>query len=44
MKPINRISKHINTMTQENLFTGSRVLNFQPSQTLIWRGSKRYAH
>ncbi|WNH10349.1 hypothetical protein [Thalassobellus suaedae] len=44
MKPITRISKHLNTITKENLFSGRRILNFQSSQTCIWTGTKRYAH
>ena len=44
MRTLIKISKHLNTITQENLLTNRRVLNFNNSNTNIWKGAKRYAH
>lgn len=44
MNTINKISRHFNNLTQENLFNNNRVINFNNSNNVIWKGSKRYAH
>lgn len=44
MKPIIKISRHLNSITQENLFTNKRIVDFNTSNTGLWKGTKRYAH
>ncbi|WP_256444183.1 hypothetical protein [Flaviramulus sp. BrNp1-15] len=44
MKSIVKISRHFNTITQENLFTNKRIIDFRTSNNSIWKGTKRYAH
>ncbi|WP_262891371.1 hypothetical protein [Algibacter mikhailovii] len=44
MKTLIKISRHLNTITQENIFTPKRILDFRTSNIGIWKGSKRYAH
>jgi hypothetical protein len=44
MKSIINISKHLNTITQENLTVVKRVIDFRRPHYGLWKGSKRYAH
>ncbi|WP_345274586.1 hypothetical protein [Flaviramulus aquimarinus] len=44
MKSIIKISRHLNSITQENLLTNKRIINFQSSNNCTWKGTKRYAH
>jgi hypothetical protein len=44
MNSINNISRRLNSLTQENLLTTNRVLDFHTSNNGIWKGSKRFAH
>lgn len=44
MRTINKISKQLNTLTQENVILSRRILNFNNSKGVIWKGTKRYAH
>ncbi|MFD0841949.1 hypothetical protein ACFQ1F_00265 [Flaviramulus multivorans] len=44
MKSIHKISRHLNNITQENLFANSRIIDFNTSNTCVWKGAKRYAH
>jgi hypothetical protein len=44
MKTYNKISKHLNRLTNENLLVNSRVITFNNALDAIWKGSKRYAH
>jgi hypothetical protein len=44
MKSIINISRHLNTITQENLTVVKRVIDFQRPNNGLWNGSKRYAH
>lgn len=44
MKSIIKISRHLNTITQENLLTTKRIIDFQTSNTGLWKGTRRYAH
>ncbi|WP_255407683.1 hypothetical protein [Jejuia spongiicola] len=44
MRTLIKISKHLNSITQENLITNKRIINFNNSDTVIWKGTKRYAH
>ncbi|MDA9343658.1 hypothetical protein N9R06_01005 [Algibacter sp.] len=44
MKSIIKISRHLNNITQENLFTNKRIIDFNTSNTGLWKGTKRYAH
>ncbi len=44
MQSIITISKHLNTLTQENLTVVKRVIDFHRSNDGLWTGSKRYAH
>ncbi len=44
MQPIIKISKRVNTITQNHLTSPKRIINCFDSNIEIWRGSKRYAH
>jgi len=44
MKSIIKISRHLNTLTQENILITKRIIDFKSSYTGIWKGTKRYAH
>lgn len=44
MRTLNKISKHLNALTQENTVANRRILNFNNSKEVIWKGTKRYAH
>ncbi|WP_341215336.1 hypothetical protein [uncultured Wocania sp.] len=44
MRTLIKISKHLDSITQENLFTNQRILSFNNSNEVIWKGTKRYAH
>ncbi|WP_262494243.1 hypothetical protein [Flaviramulus basaltis] len=44
MNSINKISRRLNSIVQENLFTNNRIIDFHTSNNYIWKGSKRYAH
>ncbi len=44
MKPFNRISQRINSLTPEQLYVGNRAIDFRPIHPTLWKGVKRYAH
>ncbi|MFD1162153.1 hypothetical protein [Hwangdonia seohaensis] len=44
MRTAIKISKHLGSITKENLLTSRRVLSFTNSNGVIWKGTKRYAH
>mgnify|MGYP007014079635 CR=1 FL=1 len=44
MRTLIKISKHLDSITQENLLSNRRILNFNNSKDVIWKGTKRYAH
>lgn len=44
MNTIIKISRHLNQITQENLLTSKRIIDFRSSNTGFWKGTKRYAH
>ncbi len=44
MRTLIKISKHLDSITQENLLTNKRIINFNNSDSIIWKGTKRYAH
>jgi len=44
MKSIIKISRHLDTLTQENILISKRIIDFKTSYTGIWKGTKRYAH
>ncbi len=44
MKSIIKISKHLNSITQENLLASKRIIDFRTSDLGVWKGTKRYAH
>lgn len=44
MKSIIKISRHLENLTQENLLTNKRIIDFRTSTTGLWKGTKRYAH
>ncbi|WP_298238230.1 hypothetical protein [uncultured Algibacter sp.] len=43
MRTVIKISKRLNSITQENLFPSKRILSLSTNEA-IWRGTKRYAH
>ena len=44
MKSIIKISRHLQTITQENLLASERIIDFRTSNIGLWKGTKRYAH
>lgn len=44
MKPFNTFSKRLENITNENLLTRGRILSFTNSNSVVWEGTKRYAH
>ncbi|WP_445957414.1 hypothetical protein [Yeosuana sp.] len=44
MRTILKISKRLDTLTQENLLMNRRLINFNRMTDDIWKGTKRYAH
>ena len=44
MQSLIKISRHLNSITQENLLASKRIIDFRSSNTGTWKGTKRYAH
>ena len=44
MKSTTKISRYINSITQENLFSDRIIPNLNNSHDDVWRRLKRYAH
>ncbi|MFL1012789.1 hypothetical protein [Flavisericum labens] len=44
MKSITKISRRLNIITKENLYTSKRIIDFRLLSTTLWKGAKRYAH
>ncbi len=44
MKRLIKITRQIDSVTKENLFSNRRIIHFNFSDDIIWKGSKRYAH
>ncbi|WP_281261085.1 hypothetical protein [Algibacter marinivivus] len=44
MKSFTKISRRLRNITQENLLSSKRIIDFQASHTGVWKGTKRYAH
>ena len=44
MKSLTKISRRLGAITQENLLSSKRIVDFQASPTGVWKGTKRYAH
>ncbi|MDG1729527.1 MAG: hypothetical protein P8K68_02955 [Algibacter sp.] len=44
MKSITKISRQLGTITQENILSSKRIIDFQMTNNGVWQGTKRYAH
>ena len=44
MKTLAKISRRFDAITQENVWSGKQILDFQNFDSGLWKGSKRYAH
>ena len=44
MRTVIKISKHLENITNENLFNTRSILSFHSSNSIVWNGSKRFAH
>jgi hypothetical protein len=44
MRTVIKISKHLENITNENLFNARSILIFGSTESIVWKGSKRFAH
>ncbi|WP_298342596.1 hypothetical protein [uncultured Algibacter sp.] len=44
MKSLTKISRRLDLITQQNLLSNKRIVDFNTSYSGIWKGTNRYTH